>query len=49
MSKTWTPPNPPKAPYAVFADDGGYQWLQKAYAQAAAGNPQLIVDTKKAS
>ena len=48
-SENWTPPNPPKAPFAVFADDGGYQWLQKAYAQAAAGNPQLIADYCKAN
>ena len=42
--ENWTPPNPPKGPYAVFADDGGYQWLQKAYADAAAGHPQNLID-----
>jgi hypothetical protein len=37
-SENWTPPNPPQAPYAVFADDGGYQWLQAMYKKAAAGD-----------
>jgi hypothetical protein len=47
--ENWTPPNPPNAPYAVFADDGGYQALQKGYADAAAGHPQFIVDYCKAN
>ena len=37
-SENWTPPNPPKVPYAVFADDGGYQWVQAMYKKAAAGD-----------
>ena len=48
-SENWTPPNPPKTPYAVFADDGGYQWLQKAYADAAAGHPQNLTDSCRAN
>jgi hypothetical protein len=48
-SENWTPPHPPKAPYAVFADDGGYQWLQKTYALAAAGHPQRLIDSCKAN
>jgi hypothetical protein len=47
--ENWTPPNPPKGPYAVMADDGGYQWLQKAYADAAAGRPQNLIDSCRAN
>jgi hypothetical protein len=47
--ENWTPPNPPKRPYAVFADDGGYKALQKGYADAAAGHPQFIVDYCRAN
>ena len=47
--ENWTPPNPPNAPYAVFADDGGYQWLQKTYADAAAGHPQNLIDYCRAN
>ena len=42
-SENWTPPKPPKTPYAVFADDGGLQWLRETYALAAAGHPQRLV------
>jgi hypothetical protein len=48
-SENWTPPNPPKAPYAVFADDGGYQWVQQTYALAAAGHPQRLIDSCRAN
>ncbi|MCW2976685.1 MAG: hypothetical protein JWM06_1966 [Actinomycetia bacterium] len=48
-SENWTPPNPPKAPYAVFADDGGVQWLKATYAQAAAGHPQQLIDSCRAN
>jgi len=48
-SENWTPPSPPDHPYAVFADDGGYQYLQKAYAQAAARHPQLLDDSCEAN
>lgn len=44
-SENWTPPNPPRTPYAVLADDGGYQWIQQAYALAAAGHPQRLIDS----
>lgn len=42
--ENWTPPSPPKAPYAVMADDGGYRWTLHAYALAAAGHPQRLID-----
>ena len=48
-SENWTPPNPPSVPYAVFADDGGVQWLRETYAQAAAGHPQRLIDTCRAN
>lgn len=48
-SENWTPPNPPATPYAVFADDGGLQWLRETYAQAAAGHPQHLIDSCRAN
>jgi hypothetical protein len=48
-SENWTPPDPPNVPYAVFADDGGFQWLRETYAQAAAGHPQRLIDTCRAN
>jgi len=38
----WIPPNPPNRPYAVFAHDGGYEWLRHTYALAAAGHPARL-------
>jgi hypothetical protein len=38
----WIPPNPPARPFAVFAHDGGYEWLQQTVALAAAGQPQRL-------
>jgi hypothetical protein len=40
-SENWSPP-PTSTPTAVYADDGGYQFKQRAYAEAAAGNAQLL-------
>ena len=48
-SENWTAPNPPTGPDAVFADDGGLEWLRATYAQAAAGNPQRLVDRCRAN
>jgi len=42
-SENWTPPNAPSYPYAVLADDGGYQFIRGVYAQAAAGHPQQLI------
>jgi hypothetical protein len=33
----------------VFADDGGYQFKQRAYAEAAAGNPRLLQQSCRAN
>jgi hypothetical protein len=48
-SENWSPPNPPKGPYAVFADDGGLQWERETYAQAAAGHPQRLIQSCRAN
>lgn len=48
-SENWTPPNPPRGPYAVFADDGGFQWVRETYALAAAGHPQRLIDSCRAN
>jgi hypothetical protein len=45
----WTPPNPPNAPYAVFAHDGGLAWIKQTYALAAAGHPQRLIDSCRAN
>ena len=47
--ENWTPPNPPSTPYAVFADDGGLQWIRSAYAEAAAGHAQKLIDSCRAN
>jgi hypothetical protein len=41
-SENWSPANPPQHPYAVFAHDGGYEWLRETYALAAAGHPARL-------
>jgi hypothetical protein len=33
----------------VFAHDGGLAWIRAAYAQAAAGNPQNLIDSCRAN
>ena len=38
----WYPAHPPKAPFAVFAHDGGYEWLQQAVTLAGAGHPDRL-------
>jgi hypothetical protein len=48
-SENWTVPNPPKYPYVVFADDGGYRFVKRAYAQAAAGHPRNLIKSCEAN
>jgi hypothetical protein len=48
-SENWTPTGTPKYPYAVFADDGGYQSIARAYAQAAEGHPQQLIQNCRAN
>jgi hypothetical protein len=45
----YTPPNPPKVPYAVFANDGGFEWIRQNYALAAAGHPQRLTQSCRAN
>jgi hypothetical protein len=47
-SENWSPPQS-QTPTATFADDGGYQFKQKAYAEAAAGHPQLLEQSCRAN
>jgi hypothetical protein len=47
-SENWSPPQT-ATPIATYADDGGYQFKQKTYAEAAAGRPQLLEQTCRAN
>ena len=47
-SENWSPPQT-GVPTATYADDGGYQYKQRAYAEAAAGNPQLLEQSCRAN
>lgn len=47
--ENYVPPNPPKVPFVVFAHDGGLAWIRAAYTQAAAGNPQNLIDSCRAN
>ena len=38
----YTPPQSSRTPTLAFADDGGYQYKQRMYAEAAAGRPGLL-------
>jgi hypothetical protein len=44
-SENYTPQNPPKVPYAVFAHDGGLDSIRANYAAAAAGHPRGIAQS----
>jgi hypothetical protein len=45
----WIPADPPTFPYAVYADDGGYQFELKIFAQAAAGDPSGVAQSCRAN
>jgi len=47
--ENYGPPYDPHHPVAVFADDGGYQYKQRIYAEAAAGSPQQLIESCTAS
>jgi hypothetical protein len=47
-SENWSPP-PTGTPMATYADDGGYQYKQRMYAEAAAGHPQLLAQSCRAN
>jgi hypothetical protein len=42
-SENWAPPATSGRPYAVYAHDGGYEWVRDSYALAAAGEPQRLM------
>jgi hypothetical protein len=45
----WVPAHPPAQPYAVFADDGGLQWIRENYRLAAAGDPTRLMQSCRAN
>lgn len=45
----WVPPKPPAVPYAVFANDGGLEWIREGYQQAAAGHPARLIASCRAN
>jgi hypothetical protein len=45
----YRPANPPSVPYAVFAHDGGLDWIRAAYAAAAAGHPRNLIQSCRAN
>ena len=47
-SENWSPTGHP-FPVAAFADDGGYQYKQAMYADAAAGRPKLLIQSCRAN
>ena len=46
--ENWAPAGAP-FPYLVYADDGGYQYKQHTYAEAAAGNPTQLEQSCRAN
>ena len=47
-SENWFPTGH-SFPVVAFADDGGYQWKQKMYGDAAAGDPRNLVQSCRAN
>lgn len=47
--ENWSPPEALQTPLLAFADDGGYQYKQRMYAQAAAGRPQQLEQSCRAN
>jgi hypothetical protein len=45
----YAPPQSAGTPTLAFADDGGYQYKQRMYAQAAAGKPRLLEQSCRAN
>jgi hypothetical protein len=45
----WAPSPAPNVPYAIWADDGGLQYVNAAYAAAAAGKPQQLIQSCRAN
>ncbi|HEY7002709.1 MAG TPA: hypothetical protein VH281_00390 [Gaiellaceae bacterium] len=45
----YVPPNPPSVPYAVFAHDGGLEYIRSMYADAAGGKPHHLIQSCRAN
>ena len=45
----YTPPESARTPTLAFADDGGYQYKRRMYAEAAAGKPGLLEQSCRAN
>ena len=48
-SENWSPPASTPWPSLAFADDGGYQYKQRMYREAAAGRPKLLEQSCRAN
>jgi len=48
-SENWAPPRSARTPTEVFADDGGFQYKERSYREAAAGHPQLLEQSCRAN
>jgi hypothetical protein len=47
--ENWTPTPLPTFPFAVFAHDGGLDFLRATYEQAAAGDPRNLISSCRAN
>jgi hypothetical protein len=45
----WTPANPPHGPYAIWAHDGGLDWILSGYRMAADGHPARLIASCRAN
>ena len=45
----WAPSPAPSVPYAIWADDGGLQYVKAGYAAAAAGKPARLIQSCRAN
>jgi hypothetical protein len=45
----WIPSPQPTVPFAVWAHDGGLNWIRATYAAAAAGNPSKLIQSCRAN
>jgi hypothetical protein len=43
--ENYAPPSPPTVPYAVFAHDGGVDWIKAMYARAAVGDARSLAQS----
>jgi hypothetical protein len=48
-SENWAPTPLPTQPVAVFAHDGGLNWIRQSYALAAAGDPRQLAQSCSAN